>query len=228
MDEHFVHALNIVTHVAAGSIALALGFATIFNEKGTRRHRQLGHAFFLFALITCVSAMVGSIFFRFILVFAILSVMVPYQLISGVRAARTRDGGPAAGDALLLVVAVPIAAALSFAAFTAGQPLSTIEYASLGSLWTILVYDVLRWTFPRHWHRTLWLYEHAYKMLATVFGMLSAMVGNVVRVGQPWSQLLPLAIGMVFVGYFFVQIGRRKGLSNSAELLKVTSHDGVA
>jgi len=53
----------------------------------------------------------------------------------------------------------------------------------------------VRWLFPKRRHARLWRYEHIYKILGCLFGMLSAAVGNTVRVGQPWSRLAPTAIG---------------------------------
>jgi hypothetical protein len=63
----------------------------------------------------------------------------------------------------------------------------------------LLAYDAARWLFPKRWHATLWRYEHIYKILGCLFGMLSAAVGNTVRAGQPWSQLAPSALGLVAV-----------------------------
>jgi hypothetical protein len=38
--------------------------------------------------------------------------------------------------------------------------------------------------------------------------MLSALVGNVIRAGQPWSQVAPSAVGMLVIVYFFARIHR--------------------
>ena len=74
-----------------------------------------------------------------------------------------------------------------------------VVLSSLGGLATILVYDSARWLFPRHWHSALWRYEHIYKLLASLFAMLSAAAGNLLRVGQPWTQLAPSVLGLICI-----------------------------
>jgi hypothetical protein len=50
---------------------------------------------------------------------------------------------------------------------------------------------------PKRWHATLWRYEHIYKILSALFGMMSAAIGNIFH--TTWAQLLPSAIGMAIV-----------------------------
>jgi hypothetical protein len=45
-------------------------------------------------------------------------------------------------------------------------------------------------------------------LISAQFGMLSALVGNVIRVGQPWSQLLPSAVGLLVVITTFIRLAR--------------------
>jgi hypothetical protein len=47
-------------------------------------------------------------------------------------------------------------------------------------------------------------------MIAPLFGMVSAFVGNVVRFWKPWSQLTPTAVGIIVIAYFMIQIYRRR------------------
>lgn len=47
-------------------------------------------------------------------------------------------------------------------------------------------------------------YDHAYKLIASLPGRLSAFVGNVVRKGQPWSQIAPSAIGLLTILFLFL------------------------
>ena len=48
---------------------------------------------------------------------------------------------------------------------------------------------------PHHWHAALWRYEHIYKLLASLFVMLSAAAGKLLHVGQPWTQLASSVLG---------------------------------
>ncbi len=48
-------------------------------------HRRCGRRFANSALVVGLTATIGSVFFRFIPVFAVLNVLVVYQLVSGWR-----------------------------------------------------------------------------------------------------------------------------------------------
>ena len=201
-----LHFANIAVHVAAGTIGLGIGFTTLAKTKGTSAHRRLGRLFCYATLVVCGSATVGLIFFRFIPVFAVLTVLVLYQLVSGWRSVYTQDRGPSGIDAVWTLLAALCSAALVPVVLGAGSDI--VVRSSLGGLAAILAYDTVRWAFPRHWYRALWRYEHGYKLIASIFAMLSAFVGNVVRIGQPWSQIAPSAIGIMVILYFFYRIYR--------------------
>ncbi len=203
-----LHFANIATHVAAGAIGLGIGFVMLAKPKGTLAHRRLGRRFAYATLVVCGSATTGLIFFRFIPVFAVLTVLVLYQLVGGWRSAYTQERGPAGIDALWTLLAAVSSVALVPHVLGASTGPDIVVRSSLGALATILAYDAIRWTFPRRWYRTLWRYEHAYKLIASIFAMLSAFVGNVVRVGQPWSQIAPSAVGIMVILYFFHRLYR--------------------
>jgi uncharacterized membrane protein len=190
-----VHLSNLAVHVGAGSLALALGFAILWRTKGTDSHRRLGRAFSWLTLVVCFSALVGLAAFRFLPLFAVLTLLVLYPLGGGWRAGRTREAGPALLDGLWTLAAIASAVVLVGVLLRQPEGLSTIVISTLSGLGFVIVYDVVRWLFPRRWHRTAWRYEHSYKLIAAMSGMLSALMGNLVRVGQPWSQLWPIPLG---------------------------------
>jgi uncharacterized membrane protein len=200
------HLTNLAIHVAAGTIALAIGFSILAKAKGTPTHRRWGRVFCYFTLVVCCSAAAGTIFFHFVPVFAVLSVLVPYQLVSGWRSVYTKEQGPLKMDALWTLLATAFFIVLIPAVLAHPAEASIVVYSSLGALATILLYDAIRWLFPRPWYRLLWKYEHSYKLIASIFGMLSALIGNVVRIGQPWSQILPSAIGLIVIAYYFSKL----------------------
>jgi uncharacterized membrane protein len=201
------HTLNIGLHVAAGCVALLLGFYLLATPKGTPRHRRLGRWFVASTALVCAAAALGLALFRFLPVFALLTVLVGYQLFSGWRSARTRQQGPQALDLALTLAALGLSLAL-LPSLGTGSSLA-LTAGTAGGLFSLLGYELLRWTFPRRWYVRLWRYEHAYKMLAALFGMLSALVGNVVRWGQPWSQLLPSLLGLIVIGVVFWRLSRQ-------------------
>lgn len=204
------HLANLAIHVGAGSAGLALGFAILAQRKGTARHRRLGRWFCLATLVVSCSAIAGLALFRFVPLFAVLSVLVPYQLVGGWHAARTRDRGPDALDAawtlLAFIATLSLLPALADATGAGAGAAPAVVRASLGGLALLLAYDTVRWAFPRRWHAWLWRYEHAYKLVSSLFGMLSALAGNVVRAWQPWSQLLPSVAGAAVIVYVLCRL----------------------
>lgn len=209
-----LHLVNIVVHVLAGTLAMAIGVCQLRNRKGSDAHRRWGRYFCYAGFVVCLSAAAGLAAFRFLPNFAVLTVLVAYQLVGGWRSARTRERGPQAADAAWTAIALAAAAAL--APIVLREHGNVVVYSSLGALATVLAYDAARWLFPRRWFRTLWRYDHSYKLIAALFGMLSALTGNVVRFGQPWSQILPSALGLITVVVFFVRLYRQDARRSGA------------
>ncbi|MFZ2987552.1 hypothetical protein [Ideonella sp.] len=202
------HHLNIALHVASGCIAMTIGFLMLMRPKGTAWHRRWGRLFVLFTGLVCGFAALGLALFRFLPLFAVLTVLVSYQLVSGWHVIFTQARGPSRFDAAWTLLAALAAAWLMRVSLADAGVAPVVVWSTLGALATLLVYDTARWVFPRHWHALLWRYEHIYKLLSALFGMVSALVGNVVQVGQPWSQLLPSALGLVCIAVFFVKQAR--------------------
>jgi hypothetical protein len=89
---------------------------------------------------------------------------------------------------------------------TSSQPV--VVWSSMGALGLVLAYDLVRWLFPRRWFAWLWLPEHIYKVNSALFGMASALAGNVVKWGQPWSQIAPSAIGTLVIFYWWWRVSK--------------------
>ncbi len=199
------HWINLGLHVAAGAIGILLGFVQLSRRKGDEAHRTTGRRFVAVTMIVTGTAILGNLFFRFTPLFAVLAVLATYQTISGLRVARTREAGPAGIDLAWTLLGLAAGAALVPIVLGANSTASTqpvVIWSSLGALAFLLTYDLLRWTFPRRWHARLWEAEHIYKIVSSLFGMISAFVGNVVRWGQPWSQVLPSAVGLLTIAWF--------------------------
>lgn len=200
------HLINLIAHVAAGACAMGIGFCILFTTKGTVVHRKMGRAFTYFTLAVCLSAVIGSVFFRFIPMFAVLTVLVAFQLLSGWHVIYTKDLGPNRVDLLLASCATLVGGLLLkqvLSSPSTGSTSNVVVYSSLGTLALLVFYEFLRWTFPKAWHANLWRYEHIYKLVASLFAMISAFVGNVIRFGQPYSQIAPSIVGLLTIGWFF-------------------------
>ena len=112
-------------------------------------HKRLGRWFCYMCLAVCFSALVGLVFFRFLPLFAMLNLLVFYQLVSGWRSAHTRHNGPGKIDLALTVVASVIFFLLLPMMRNANTGSPVVLYSSFGALLIMLVYDVVRWFFPR-------------------------------------------------------------------------------
>ena len=199
-----LHYLNIVVHVVAGATGLLVGTTLLYLPKGTPRHRWWGRIFVGLAAVVCLSAWAGTVFFRFVPVFATLSVLVTYLVLGGWRVVYTKARGPGIWDALLTAAAVAGTAGLVPILLQAkhGQGSSApVVLSTLAALAVIIVYDIAKWRFPRHWHAHLWRYEHIYKIVSALSGMASAAVGNLFHTTS--AQLLPSVIGSGVIAWFF-------------------------
>lgn len=179
------HLINIIVHVSAGTVGIAIGLMLLVQSKGTESHKHWGRRFCYLCLIVCCSAAMGLVFFRFLPVFAILNLLVFYQLVSGWRSAYTKHYGPAVVDLLFTLGATIVLVVLFSVVLKSNYGAPVILYSTAATLILILAYDLSKWFFPRRVFAVFWKYEHAYKLISCVFGMISALSGNVVRVGQP-------------------------------------------
>jgi hypothetical protein len=202
------HWLNLATHIVAGTLGIGLGLTQLVTTKGGEPHRRRGMQFAALTLVVTGTGALGNIFFRFMPLFAVLTVLVSYQVVSGVRVSRTREMGPARFDLILTIVGIGAGAAILPLVLGASETASTqpvVIWSTIGAFASVLGYDLARWTFPQGWHRRVWESEHIYKMVASLFGMISALIGNTVRWGQPWSQVLPSLVGLLLIAVFIVR-----------------------
>lgn len=208
------HLLNLGVHIGAGAIAISIGVWLLATAKGTALHRQRGRLFAWITLIVCATAVIGNAVFRFMPLFAVLTVLVTFQLLSGWHVIYTRAAGPNRVDAMLCAGAAIWGACLVPVLIANGvdRQAPVVIYSTLGALLALLAYDALRWCFPHRWHASLWRYEHIYKLIASLTSMTSAAAGNLFPQGQPWSQLLPSALGIVAIGWYFVREASKRNV----------------
>lgn len=82
-----------------------------------------------------------------------------------------------------------------------------IIYSTLGALFTVISYDLIRYLIPNSKYGKLWFYEHIYKMIGAFTALLAAFIGTVFASYQPYSQILPSVLGVIlqigFLIYFY-------------------------
>jgi uncharacterized membrane protein len=185
-----LHDINIVIHVVAGSIGLAIGTIPFFTKKGGHQHRVFGKIFLGAISISIITAFNGVLFFRdrpFLTVITLLSL---YQSISGFRALRYKERGPGSFD-LMLVMTMVTAEVLFILKINGSNVIwpKTIIYGTLGYMTLYLFYDTLR-IFKIFRSKNLWLIEHIVKMTGAFSALFTAAMGTVLSFWQPYNQII--------------------------------------
>ena len=207
-----LHLANLGVHIGAGVIGISLGMIQLARTKGDVRHQARGKWFMAALLTVAGSALIGTIAFRFMPLFAVLTLLTTYVGVGGWRVARTQARGPDRIDMIWSLLGLGAAIALVPILMRGpfeGSSQPVVVWSTLSAVGVLLSYDFARWTFPRRWFARLWLPEHIYKMCSALFGMISAFVGNVVRWGQPWSQIAPSAVGMLVIVYWWWRVAAK-------------------
>jgi uncharacterized membrane protein len=211
MHDSWPHTLNIVVHVLCGTAALILGMIQVLSQQGGKQHRTYGRWFVRASWVVVATAALGLGVFRFGAFLAVLTLLVAYWLHSGMRALRIRYGGPTLQDAVAAVSALgAVVVFLYFLPSIRSPWVPAITYSTLGSLAMLATYDLSRFLFPRRWFESLWLYEHAVKMIGAHGAIVAAFAGTVLSFLQPFSQIAPSVIWTGLQIGFVIQLARRR------------------
>jgi hypothetical protein len=183
-------------HIGAGAIALCIGLVPLFAAKGARTHRKFGRIVVALGAIVLATALYGVIAGTAPTALIAVTLTAGYQYVGSLRALALRDRPPGWFDALLACVALSLAGLLLLRGGpgTASWP-PALAYGTLGFVAAIALYDLSRHLWPLLWLRRARTLDHGLKMTGFYFAMASAGAGNLLRGWQPWSQLLPSALG---------------------------------
>ncbi len=207
-DYTFFHQTNIIIHVGSGVLALLLGLVALSTKKGGRAHRKSGLLFLLFLAIVVTTGLLGVLVFNVNQFLLVLTVLSGYNGYSGYRAIKNKSNIPKTQD--ILVAFLSLGSGIYFLHYmeSIGMIWSpVIIYATLGFLFFIISYDLLRYLIPPKKYGKLWLYEHIYKMIAAFTALAAAASGTLLPNYKPYSQFLPSLLGtlltVVFIVYFY-------------------------
>ena len=211
-----MHAINLIIHISAGVAALIAGSVAIFSGKGSKRHRYFGRIFLVLLSVVVATGMIGAILFRsnpFLLMLTFLSGYVGYAGWRNLQLKEREASLPDAGlAAITLVAGTAYAYWLQTNADNDFNP--AVIYSTLGALWLVTVYDLLRYFFLHAYLKQLWLYEHIYKTTSAFSAIFSAFTGTVLPGFKPYSQVGPSAIMMtVIVTYIVIEAVRKKRMT---------------
>jgi len=197
------HTLNLFIHIACGALATLVGIVSLAGTKGGRWHRRVGRIFVPLAVLAATTAVVGMLLSLSRTALVAVTLSAGYQLASSLRSLALRDRKPGAPDAMLAVLALAAAALIAMfmgkdnASFTPAIGYSALSFVSL-----VALYDLGRLRLsPERWRQVRPL-DHGLKMTGFYFAMVSAGAGNLLRGAQPWSGVVPSALGALLMVWF--------------------------
>lgn len=210
-----LHKLNILTHVVCGSVALLLGLVALLVNKGKRIHKRVGNSFLVFLVVVILTGLLGVFVFgrnTFLLVITALS---GYHGFSGYRVLQTKSNQPRPLDVVVAFTCLCTVVYFLYYMKEIGMIWSpTIIYSTVGAILAVITYDLLRYFIPKAAYQRMWLCEHIYKMIGAFSALLAAFSGTVFKAYQPYSQILPSAIGIALqIGFILYYIRKQRYLS---------------
>jgi len=216
------HSANILVHVSAGLVALMLGLTALSTIKGGKAHRKSGKLFLFFLTIVVITGLFGVLIFKVNQFLLVITVLSGYNAYSGMRVLQNKVNKVNRQDILVALLAASTGVYFLYYMKKIGMFWSpVIIYSTLGVLFSIITYDLLRYLIPQGKYGKLWLYEHIYKMVAAFTALLAAATGTIYDDYQPHSQYLPslfgtlLAIG--FILYFYRKNNRKSKIQQIEE-----------
>lgn len=200
-----MHQLNIYIHVFAGVLALIVGIVSYTSQKGGERHALAGRIFLGLMAAVLTTAAIGVIFFRDRPFLALLTIQSFYMASSGYRATWYKQNGPGKIDFLLVLGLVGCGIAFVISLQQANILWSSaVVYYTLGALFAVGFYDVLRIAKVLDWQHA-WVPEHFMKMTSAYGALFSAGMGTVLPDLGPYTQIIPAMTATVL----FILVGWR-------------------
>ncbi len=169
------HSLNLLVHIAAGTLALAVGLVAILASKRGRLHRGAGRLFLYAYGGVVATAILGLLIFEFRSFLAVVTLLSLYDVFSGYRALQLRGRRPEWKDRIASIIGAITPWIFITAMRYLHRPWAPVlTWSILGGLLVISGYDLLRNFLPLSWLRKVWIYEHLYKMMSAYIAITSA------------------------------------------------------
>jgi len=201
----FAHSLNLLVHIAAGTLALGIGLVAILASKRGRLHGRAGMLFIYTYGVVVATAVIGLLIFDFRSFLAVVTILSLYDVYSGYRALQLRGRRPQWVDRIASVVgAITPWLFIATMRYLHRPWAPVLTWSILGGLLLISSYDLLRNVLPVPWLRKLWIYEHLYKMMSAYVAITSAFTGTVFVRYMPWAAVVPSVAGFAVIAGFFV------------------------
>ena len=199
------HSLNIYIHVSFGVVCMTSASAQLFNKKGGKRHRQLGHLFLKAYFIVITAAVLGIIIYEFRPFLAVLTLTSAYNCVAGYRIILLNGKRPKVFDNAISIIGLISVALFVFYIQSSVSNYSLVTiYATLVGVSIFCFYDLVRNFLPLSWLQRTWLKEHIVKIISAFSALLSAASGNLLPYGV-YSQLLPSVFGIMLIIFFLLK-----------------------
>lgn len=196
-----MHDLNLVVHIAAGCIALAIGLVPFFAKKGSSLHRKSGRIFLAVMAVVLITAFLGVAFFRSRPFLVVVTVLATYTSLGGWRALCYKSMGPGKFDLLLSLSAFVTGILFLFYASSDKVVWNRgVVYYLLCYMFLICIYDFIRIAGIIRSEK-IWLIEHAVKMTSAFGALFSAAIGTVLAGWEPYNQIIPAILSTCLNGY---------------------------
>ncbi len=199
----YVHSVNILVHIGAGSVAIAIGLFVLATTKGTSRHKALGRLMLATASLCVACALFGALAFRGQADLIGVSFLVAYIIYSGFRSIHLKETGRGPwdiGPALLLFAGACVVSWLYGHGGNFHWAPAKV-YGSLAGMWFYAGWDCLRIVFPATWRTWLNPAEHAMKMTGLMGALVSVAVTTSLKTADPY---VPLVVSSTFIGLSWV------------------------
>ena len=211
-----LQSINIFIHILFGIIAIFIGLAPYFTEKGGVNHRLFGRIFLGLMAIVIITALNGVIFFRDRPFLTIVTLLSFYTSYSGYRVLKTKEAGFMRQDFVVMLLVIGMA--LYFVAhFQTANILwhASVVYYLLGYVFVIVGFDLIRYLFPSLIQiKGFWLYEHIYKMTASFSALISAGLGTVFAAYEPYNQIIPAIFSTILLIFCLLYFPKRMKMGN--------------
>jgi uncharacterized membrane protein len=202
-----LHQINIIIHVAFGSLAMLIGVWPILSEKGKRLHIKSGKVYLYCVTGVLITALLGALFFSFRPFLFQLTVLVFYTSFMGYRTLKLKECRPQAIDGIVQFLGL-MTVLVYFFIFDIDKAAmnKTVVYSTAVVLLMHVLYDFGKYFYSREYLKKAWLNDRIVRILSSFGGLISAFAGNVLDVSyQPYSQVLPSIIGFALMAYFIMK-----------------------
>lgn len=204
----FWHKTNIIVHVSTGLVALMLGLMALSTPKGGKAHRKSGKIFLFFLTLVVITGLFGVLIFKVNQFLLVITVLSGYNAYSGMRVLQNKTNKINRQDVFVALLSASTGIYFLYYMKKISMFWSPIIiYSTLGALFSIIAYDLLRYLISQKKYGKLWLYEHIYKMVSAFTALLAAATGTIYDEYHPHSQYLPSLFGTIlaigFITYFY-------------------------